>query len=114
MIKSFRWRLTAWYLGCFALLFSLLTAGLYGVLSRSLTGRLDENLVSQADTAAALFQDEMEESKGDAKIAAHDAVANMRLGFGKVALLEGLDVLAQSSPFNAGAVVRAGLADGSF
>ena len=114
MIKSFRWRLTAWYLGCFAFLFSALTAGLYGVLAHSLTGRLDENLVSQAETAAALFQDELEESKGDAQAAAHDAVANMRLGAGKVALLEGANILRLSSAFDAAAIARASSADGAF
>jgi two-component system OmpR family sensor kinase len=114
MIKSFRWRLTAWYLCCFALLFSALTAGLYGVLAHSLTNRLDENLLSQAGTAAALFEDELGESKGDAKAAALDAVANMRLGFGKVALLEGANVLALSSPFDTAAVARASSTDGTF
>jgi hypothetical protein len=62
MIKSFRVRLTVWYVGCFAVLFALLTAGLYGVLSRALTSRLDESLLSQAATASALFQDEMGEN----------------------------------------------------
>ncbi len=114
MIKSFRLRLTAWYLVSFALLFSALTAGLYGVLARTLTSRLDENLVSQAATAAALFQDEMEESKGDAKVAAPDAVSNMRLGAGKVALLDDAGALALSSPFDAKAIARARAAEGSF
>ena len=39
MIRTFRLRLTLWYLACFALLFSVLTAALYGVLSRALIGR---------------------------------------------------------------------------
>ena len=89
MIRSFRLRLTLWYLGCFAVLFSLLTAGLYGVLSRALIARLDEGLVSQAATAISLFQDEMEENKGDVPQSAHDVVANMRLRASKVALVEG-------------------------
>ena len=87
-IKTFRLRLTLWYLGCFALLFSGLTAGLYGVLSRAMVGRLDESLVSQAATAAALLQDEMEESHGDVPASAHEAVANMRLRVSKVAILQ--------------------------
>ena len=65
MIRSFRVRLTLWYVGCFAALFALLTAGLYGVLSRALTSRLDESLLSQAATASALFQDEMGETQND-------------------------------------------------
>ena len=89
MIKTFRWRLTLWYLGCFALLFSLLTAGLYGVLSRALIGRLDETLVSQAATAVSLFQDELDESHGDVPVSAHEVVTNMRLTSSKAALVDG-------------------------
>jgi heavy metal sensor kinase len=111
MIKTFRLRLTLWYLGCFALLFSALTAGLYGVLSRAMVGRLDESLVSQAATAAALLQDEMEESHGDAPASAHEAVANMRLRVSKVAILRGGNLLASSGPFDTAAIAqRAGAA----
>ncbi len=106
MIKSFRLRLTLWYLGCFAVLFSLLTAGLYGVLSRALIARLDEGLVSQAATAVSLFQDEMEENKGDVPQSAHDVVANMRLRASKVALVEGGSSLAVSAPFDSVAIAR--------
>jgi two-component system OmpR family sensor kinase len=109
MIRSFRLRLTAWYVGCFAALFMLLAAGLYGVLSRALTSRLDESLLSQAATASSLFQDEMEESKNDADKSAQEAVTNMRLRAGKVALLDGARVLAASRPFDAfAAAQRAG------
>src|ERR1700685_3189778 len=111
MIRSFRLRLTAWYVGCFAVLFMLLAAGLYGVLSRALTSRLDESLLSQAATASSLFQDEMEESKNDADKSAEEAVTNMRLGAGKVALLDGARMLAASRPFDAfAAAQRAGRA----
>jgi heavy metal sensor kinase len=111
MIRSFRLRLTVWYVGCFAVLFMLLAAGLYGVLSRALTSRLDESLLSQAATASSLFQDEMEESKNDADKSAEEAVTNMRLGAGKVALLDGARMLAASRPFDAfAAAQRAGRA----
>lgn len=106
MIKTFRLRLTLWYLGCFALLFSVLTAGLYGVLSRAMTGRLDESLVSQAATAAALLQDEMEETHNDVEASAHEAVTNMRLRVSKVAILQGGKVLASSGPFDTAAIAR--------
>ena len=76
MIRSFRMRLTIWYVGCFAALFALLTAGLYGVLSRALTSRLDESLLSQAATASALFQDEMEETRNDPAKSATEAVSS--------------------------------------
>jgi heavy metal sensor kinase len=113
-VKTFRLRLTLWYLGCFAVLFSALTAGLYGVLSRAMVGRLDESLVSQAATAAALFQDEMEESHGDVAVSAHEVVSNMRLQVSKVAILAGARPLAASGPFDAAAIVRrAGDADAS-
>ncbi len=114
MIRSFRLRLTAWYVGCFAILFTLLAAMLYGVLSRSLTGRLDESLLSQAATASALFQDEMEETKGDREKSAGEAVSDMRLRAAKAALLEGTRVLAASAPFDAtGAARMAGAAQES-
>src|SRR5215469_1070599 len=100
MVKTFRLRLTLWYLGCFALLFSLLTAGLCGVLSRAMVGRLDESLVSQAATAAALFQDEMEETHGDVAASAHEAVSNMRLSVSKVAILANARLVAASAPFD--------------
>lgn len=109
MIRSFRLRLTVWYVGCFAVLFMLLAAGLYGVLSRALTSRLDESLLSQAATASSLFQDEMSESNNDADKSAEEAVTNMRLRAGKVALLDGARVLAASRPFDAiAAAQRAG------
>jgi len=113
MIKTFRMRLTLWYLGCFALLFFLLTAGLYGVLARALIGRLDEALVSQAATAASLFQDEMDESHGDIAASAREAVTNMRLPSSKAALVDGAAprALAASSPFDAVSIAqRAGRA----
>src|SRR5580693_4692426 len=106
MIRSFRVRLTVWYVGCFAALFALLTAGLYGVLSRALTSRLDESLLSQAATASALFQDEMGETQNDPAKSATEAVSNMRLRAGKVAVLDGARVLAASGPFDAAAAVR--------
>jgi two-component system, OmpR family, sensor kinase len=106
MIKTFRLRLTLWYLACFALLFFALTAALYGVLSRALIGRLDETLISQAATADSLFQDEMGENHGDAVISAHDAVSDMRLRLSKVALLRDSLPLFASAPFDAPAIAK--------
>jgi two-component system OmpR family sensor kinase len=109
MIRSFRLRLTAWYVGCFAILFTLLAGGLYGVLARALTNSLDESLLSQTATAAALFQDEMEESKGDPIKSAMEVVANMRLRAAKIAILDGTGVMAASGNFDAvGAARNAG------
>ena len=106
MIRSFRLRLTVWYVGCFAALFALLTAGLYGVISTALTSRLDESLLSQAATASALFQDEMGETQNDSAKSATEAVSNMRLRAARVAVLDGVRVLALSGPFDAVGAVR--------
>ena len=66
VIGSFRAQLTALYLAFFSLLFLLFSIFLYGELSRSLMARLDATLASEADTAAVLFPDELQEMKGDA------------------------------------------------
>jgi heavy metal sensor kinase len=106
MIRSFRLRLTAWYIGCFILLFAAFTLFLYGVLSRALVSGLDETLLSQAGTAAALFQDEMEESHGDAVFSAKDVVMDMRLRASRVAIVSGAGLLAASEPFDSAAIAR--------
>lgn len=98
MIRSFRLRLTAWYLAFFSLLFLLFSFFLYGVLSNALRNRLDESLAVEANTAAALFQDELVEMKGDVMQAASEAVSTMRLRGSQVAVLSGTQLLAASSP----------------
>ena len=70
MNKKLRFQLTAWYLAFFSVLFVLLGLVLYGVLSRSLERRLEEALLTQANTAAALMREELEEMHGDAQAAA--------------------------------------------
>src|SRR5664280_735690 len=72
LIRSFRTQLTALYLAFFSLLFVLFSIFLYGELSRSLVGRLDDTLAAEADTAAVLFPDELQEMKGDAPPAARN------------------------------------------
>ena len=57
-IKSFRLRLTAWYVGFFSLLFILFAIFFYGILARDLEDRLDETLTSEANTGVSLFLDE--------------------------------------------------------
>ncbi len=79
MIRSFRFRITAWYLGFFTLLFVLFGLFLYGVLARSLVARLDDTLMSEANTAEVLFRDEVEESQGDFTKAATEVIADMRV-----------------------------------
>ena len=79
MIKSFRLRLTAWYLIFFTSVFVLFSLFLYHLLSKALYERLDDTLFSDANTAIGLFRDELEESKGDVSAAAQEAVSEMRV-----------------------------------
>ncbi len=95
---SLRLRVTAWYLAFFSLLFVLFGIFLYGVLSKALEKRLDETLSSQATTEASLFQDELEEMKGDVPKAAAEAVTEMRLRGSVVAIFQAGRMLAASSP----------------
>src|SRR4051812_14576545 len=87
MTNTFRFRLTAWNVAFFALLLVLFSLFLYGVLARSLVARLDDKLRSQADTAAALLQDEIREADGDLPKAAAETVEDMSLGRGAIAIL---------------------------
>ena len=98
MIKSFRLRLTAWYLIFFTSVFVLFSLFLYHLLSKALYERLDDTLFSDANTAIGLFRDELEESKGDVSAAAQEAVSEMRVRGLLVAILEGDRVLAASAP----------------
>ncbi len=98
MIRSFRLRLTVWYLTFFSLLFVVFGVFLYGILSSALEKRLDDTLISQANTAAVLFQDEIEEMKGDLAKAAAEAVSEMRLRGSTVAVFDGSKMLAASAP----------------
>lgn len=98
MIRSLRFRLTALYLAFFSLLFILFSVFLYGVLSGALQARLDETLSAEANTLASLLLDELEEMKGDVPAAAHEAVANLRLHGGLVAIFAGGDALSSTAP----------------
>jgi heavy metal sensor kinase len=98
MIRSLRAQLTAWYLALFSVLFVLFALFLYQVLARSLRNQLDAELLSEADTAVALFQDEMAESNGDAVAASHDAMTNMRTSGSHAAVLFEGRVLSSNAP----------------
>ena len=93
---SFRAQLTALYLAFFSVLFLLFSIFLYGELSRSLVARLDATLASEADTAAVLFPDELQEMKGDPVAAAHEVVNEMKVHGDFLAIREGDRVLAAS------------------
>jgi heavy metal sensor kinase len=98
MIRSFRFRLTAWYVALFSLLFVVFSVFLYGLLSKDLRTRLDQSLTSEANTASALLEDELVEEKGDVHMAATEAVAGLRLHWSRVAILSGSRLLASSGP----------------
>jgi heavy metal sensor kinase len=98
MIRSFRFRLTVWYVGLFSLLFVMFSIFLHGLLSKDLRARLDQSLTSEANTASALFEDELVEEKGDVRRAAAGAVAGLRLHGSRVAILSGARLLASSAP----------------
>src|SRR5450759_122908 len=96
LIRSFRAQLTALYLAFFSLLFVLFSIFLYSELSRSLTARLDDTLASEAETAAVLFPDEIQEMNGDAPAAAREVVGEMKVHGDFMTIREGSRVLATS------------------
>ena len=96
--KSLRMQVTVWYVAFFSLLFVLFGFFLYGMLSRSLERRVDEALLSAANTATALFEDEMGELHGNRKQAALEVISDMRLRGSLVAVLDGDQVLAANGP----------------
>lgn len=97
-IKSIRLRITLWYVAFFSLLFVLFSFFLYSVLSKSLQNRIDEAMVSEVNTAASVFEDEMVESKGDPVASAHEVTLDMRLHGSLVAILSGTQLLDRSAP----------------
>ena len=78
VVGTLRFRLTALYLAFFSLLFILFSIFLYSLLGTSLRSRLDETLTSEANTAAVMFQDELQEMKGNTELAASETVAGVR------------------------------------
>jgi heavy metal sensor kinase len=102
MIRSFRFRLTLWYVAFFSLLFVLFSLFLHGVLSRALENRLDESLAVEANTAAALLEDEFVEMKGDPDRASSEVLADLRLRGSTVAFLLGARLLGASAPIPPG------------
>lgn len=98
MIKSFRLRLTAWYLIFFTSVFVLFSIYLNNVLAQALYKRLDDSLATQANIAMGLFGQEMAEAQGDLADAAHETVTEMRLRGVLVAIFDGKRLLASSAP----------------
>jgi heavy metal sensor kinase len=107
MNKKLRVQLAVWYLAFFSVLFVLLGLVLYVVLSRSLERRLDEALLTQANTAAALIREELEEMHGDAQAAASGVIAEMQPRSSIVAILQDKTMLASSGPVHKADVEQA-------
>jgi len=106
MIKSFRLQLTAWYLLLFAAVFVAFSLFLYGLVSRGLYRRLDDTLLSQIQTAARLFRDELNENHGDASAAAREIIADLDLRSELVAVFQGDQLLAASAPVHHPDILR--------
>ncbi len=102
MIKSFRLRLTLWYLGLFSLLFLLFSVFLYGLLETALRSRLDEGLSSEATTTRGLFLAELEELRGDVAQAAAETISEMHPRGVLLAVFENRRLLAASAPVHGG------------
>ena len=98
MIRTLRARVTLWYLAFFSLLFLLFSLFLHSVVAQALQRRLDDSLFVQADTAAALLADEFGEMKGDAVVAAHEVLGDLRLRGSTVAFWVDGNLLSSSAP----------------
>jgi two-component system, OmpR family, sensor kinase len=98
MFKTLRVQLTGWYLAFFLGSFVVFSLLLYVTLARALERRLDQSLTSQANTATALMQEELDEMRGDAPRAAKDVLSEMQPRDSVIAILEGSTTLAASGP----------------
>jgi heavy metal sensor kinase len=87
MIRSFRLQITAWYLALFSVLFVAFGFFVYGVVGRAMRNRLDDRLISEANTATGLFEEEMRELSGDTAAAATEAASEMLLKGSSLAIL---------------------------
>jgi two-component system OmpR family sensor kinase len=100
VIRTFRFRLTAWYAGLFAVLFAGFSLLVYTLLSRALTARVDESLASEVNTAAILLPDELAEENGDALKAARAVVSELQFRGGTIGIFEGDALLASNGPLS--------------
>jgi heavy metal sensor kinase len=106
MRRSFRFRLTVLYLGLFSVLFVLFSVFVYGGLSKSLASKIEETLESEADTAAGIFLDEFDETKGDVQASANETVNAMKLHGDEVSVWDGSRALASKPGAIAGEARR--------
>jgi heavy metal sensor kinase len=90
--------LTLWYLAFFSVLMVLFSMFLYSLLSQSVVSRLDERLSSEVNTAASLFEAELEELNGDVPKAAAETMEEMRPRGILLAVFGDRRLLAASAP----------------
>jgi two-component system, OmpR family, sensor kinase len=98
MIRSYRLQITTWYLALFSLLFVVFSIFLYGTVARALRNRLDEALVAESRTAAALFQGELQELAGDEPAAAAETVAELQIRGYVIAVFSDRRLLSSNTP----------------
>src|SRR5262247_1500380 len=78
MLDSVRTRLTLWYVGVLALALIVFSAGVYLLLARNLSRRVDESLRTSAESIAISLVHERDEGETEAE-AAHSAVDELHL-----------------------------------
>jgi heavy metal sensor kinase len=78
MLRSLRFRLTAWYLLFFAALLVAFCGFLYALLARHLHQRLDATLMADAHTALRLLRDEISEQRGNVPKAVGETANKIR------------------------------------
>jgi heavy metal sensor kinase len=98
MIRTFRFRLTAWYVGLFAALFAGFSLFVYTLLSRALVARVDDTLASEVNTAANMLPDEITEAMGDVEKAANEVLSELQFRSGTIGIYLADKLLASNGP----------------
>ena len=106
MIRTFRFRLTIWYVGLFAALFAGFSIFVYSLLSRALSARVEETLISEVNTAAVMLPDEIGETAGDYTKAANEVLSELQFRGGTIAIFRGDRLIASNGPLPAGPGIR--------
>ena len=99
-LRSFRLRITVWFVGLFSVLFIAFGVFSYRILARDLQDRVDQSLSQAAATTSVMFLDELEESNGDPVKAAVEVVSEVHTGAGLIAIFKGPNLLASNGPLS--------------
>jgi heavy metal sensor kinase len=98
MIRTFRLRITLWYVGLFTVLFAGFSLFAYLVLARELGERVDEMLASEVNTAATMLPDEVAETSGNIEMAAAEIVSELQFRRGTLAVFRAGKLLGSTRP----------------